>query len=127
MFEQNYITYLPGLGKYCMVRKYMTHDFASIPSFVRGITSADGILAYGAPVHDFGYRFQGLFLADKKGEQFVFMFLARKELDKIFTNRNDAATGLKRINKIAYKVLRWFGKYNYGQVDVRTVNWKAPF
>ena len=127
MFESNYITYIPCINKYCLIRKFFTHDWASIPMALRGLSSADGIFAYGAPVHDFGYRFSGLFLADEKGEVFTFTKVSRKDLDKIFTNRNDISTGLLTINKVAYNIIRWFGALNYAKVDVETVEWNAPF
>lgn len=124
--EEDYVTYLPNLDKYCVIRSLFIHDWASIPGPLRIFTSPDGVLAYGALPHDEGYRHGGLFLADTIGDEFVFTALPRKTIDEIFRSRNDKANKLKAINTIVHGILRTCGSINFKDIDPTTVDWDKP-
>jgi len=80
-------------------------DATSIPKFLRTILSPTGILLVGGLVHDYGYRYTTLRLADGTETRSY----SQKELDQIFRDINIQVNGFKAINYVPYYMLRLFG------------------
>ena len=126
MFQQDWIFYIPYLHAWCIIRENFVHDWASIPRLLTAVTSPDGVLAAGAPPHDHGYRFGGLFLAQDMYEPFDFVELSRAELDIMFREQNNWYNGLPHSNYAAYLALRAWGWANFKPRDIENVDWSKP-
>lgn len=125
IFNQDYITYIPILGKYCVIPANFVYDMASIPALMPGCAH-DGILFYGAGPHDFLYRFGGLFLYDDLIGEFVFTEFSHLESDAIFTSLNNKSNKLPRTNQAAEKILNMFGVASYQPRGISKVDWSQP-
>lgn len=125
IFNVDYITYIPSLGKYCLIRKNFVYDGASVPQTVPGC-SPDGPLYYGSGPHDHLYRFGGLYLSDGPDQPFIFTEFTHFESDKIFTSLNNKANNLPRSNDIVEKILNVAGLITYRPRDISQVDWTKP-
>lgn len=127
----DYHIYIPSLELWCRIPRNFVFDFASIPRVIP--ISPTGILAYGAVVHDFIYRFGKILVCDSKGGQYLPLIVSRKLGDQIFRELNLIASefaeaGKSRELKIegAYCALRWFGAVNYKCRPLDSVDWSQP-
>jgi hypothetical protein len=126
MFQGDWIAYIPHLKAYAIIRENFVHDWASIPAIFWAITQPDGVMAPFSTFHDFGYRFKGLYLARDTGGIFIFTPMSRKELDIAFREHNSWHNDLKLVHNSAYIALKLFGWPNYGQLDIKQVDWSKP-
>ena len=80
-------------------------DGASIPRLFWAVLSPTGILLVPGLVHDYVYRYQGLF-------SFIAGLIpyTRKQSDQLFREIAISVNGFKAINKTAYFILRSCGK-----------------
>lgn len=121
----DYITYIPCLKKYCLIKKNFVYDKASVPQVVPGC-SPDGPLYYGSGPHDHLYRFGGLYLSEGPGQPFIFTKFSHLESDAIFTSLNNKANNLPKSNYTVEKILNIAGLITYKPRDITTVDWSQP-
>jgi len=126
MFERDWIVYVPCLEAWCIIRANFVHDWSSIPRALTLITDHDGILAPGAPLHDHGYRFGGVYLAEEERAPFFFTKMTRNELDKMFRDQNTWYNGLPVFNQSAYLALRAGGWANFKPRPIAYEDWSKP-
>lgn len=83
-------------------------DGASVPKALYFAYSSTGVLFYGAFPHDFGYRYNGLFLVDDYNN-IVFVKFKKPELDNIFLELCSQENHMPIISTIAKTTLSLFG------------------
>jgi len=93
-------------GLEIMIPKGFIHDGASIPRWMHFILRPFGILSPGGLPHDFGYRYQFLFLAD--GSRYM-SGASQSEFDQLFLEVNNQVNGAPPINHLAWFTLRLVG------------------
>lgn len=93
-------------------------DGASVPKFLHTLLSPTGILLLGGLVHDYGYRYQCLQLADGRHDSKH----SQKHFDKIFRDINIQVNGFKTINYVSYFMLRVLGIFAWNKNEKKANN-----
>ena len=108
---QDYYYQSPGLGYSILIPAPFTFDGASVPRPLWPFLDPTGLLFIGALVHDFGYRYRGLFIGTSTWE---FQAFSRWELDRIMetivreVNGMAVMARLARIGVVAGGWLAWW-------------------
>ena len=92
-------------GEEYIIEKGFEFDGASVPKFLAMWLSPTGVLLMGGLVHDYGYKYGELTIADN-GEA---VKRNQKEMDLIFRDICIEQNGFKLLNYLAYWSLRLFG------------------
>jgi len=90
------------------------HDFifdgASVPKIMWWILSPVGVLLIQGLIHDFGYRYNYIWIVGKDGKPMKYMRGAgRKEWDSIFLKTGLNVNGMTIVDYITWALLRLFG------------------
>ena len=93
-------------GKKFVIPKGFIFDGASVPKFFRSWLSPMGVLLMGGLIHDYGYKYQTLVYADKKGMNGEHN---QRWMDKTFRDINISVNGFYVLNYLAYYGLRLGG------------------
>lgn len=107
--KQEYSLWCPFLGKYIYLPAGFVFDGASVPKPLNGLYSSTGVLFFGAPPHDFGYRYKGLIHINFPTGGLYFTSYSKKELDRIFESLCTLESGMKKASWAATKTLTLFG------------------
>ena len=87
-------------------------DGASIPRPLWGVLSPTGLLLIPGLIHDFGYRFDYIWVLDSDNKVYKDKVGAGQEdWDKLFYEVGLKVNGMKIINLLAWLVLASLGKY----------------
>lgn len=105
----DYILWCPSLSKFIFVPSYFVYDGASVPKILNGIFNPTGMLLLGALPHDFGYRYQGLFLVNPDTKEIEFSAFSKKQLDIIFKDLCIYESKMKAASSVATFTLKIFG------------------
>lgn len=89
------------IKEYIYLPKTFIFDGASVPKALNNFYGPTGILLYGAPPHDFGYRYAGLLLVDQDTLEVFFEPYSKTTLDKIFKQHCTAENGLPKASFVA--------------------------
>lgn len=125
-FVEDYFTWCPWLGAWIFIPKNFVYDMASVPRIGALLFSPSGIWAYPAGPHDFGYRFGGLYLSFALDKPYNFWPMTRRDIDRVFLDLADKATGLRTLNRSATATLRLLGSCNYQPRPLDGVDWTKP-
>lgn len=83
-------------------------DGASVPKALSGTYSSTGVLFYGSFPHDFGYRYNGLFLVGSNNE-LQFVRFDKDDLDNIFLDVCKQENDMPKLTWLAKTTLTLFG------------------
>jgi len=84
-------------------------DGASIPKFSRGLLSPVGILLVPALAHDYCYRYHRICYMDVHGFKHD-KPITKEDSDLLFLTIANKVNHMPKINKIAYKAVKYFGR-----------------
>jgi len=126
-FMSDYILWVPSIDKYAFIPTSFVCDNASVPKVLSSLFNSDGMLLLGSYFHDFGYRYQGLFVVDMSTGELVFVTLNKKEFDRIFKDLCIYESGFKKASWIASTGLKLFGFIGWKQNRKRAAVLKKDF
>lgn len=118
-------TYILSDGKKIIIPASFIFDGASIPRPLWGILSPTGMLLIQGLIHDFGYRYNYLWVIDTKGnieKEMAPKNKERKHWDKLFRQVGEEVNGMKVINFLAWIVLSVLGIFAYNSNRKRNEN-----
>ena len=92
-------------GEEYVIEKGFEFDGASVPKFLAMWLSPTGVLLMGGLIHDYGYKYGELTIADNAEA----VKRNQKEMDLIFRDICIEQNGFKLLNYLAYWSLRLFG------------------
>jgi hypothetical protein len=104
-----------------VVPKGFVFDGASVPKFFRSWLSPMGVLLMGGLVHDYGYKYQTLLYASKKGGNGI---QTQKSMDETFRDINICVNGFYVLNYLAYYALRLGGFMAWNGHRKTNADWK---
>ena len=110
---EDYKLYVPWLDKTILIPNGYVFDAASIPRFLWPLLNPTGILLIPALVHDFGYEFSG-FLNTNREKIYTEKEYSRDFFDVLFRDLGIYVNGINSIPNIAYKALKLFGRFSWG-------------
>ena len=105
-----------------VIPKGFVFDGASVPKAFRSWLSPMGVLLMGGLVHDYGYKYQTLLYASKKGGNGV---QTQKSMDETFRDVNIFVNGFFVLNYLAYYGLRIGGFLAWKKHRKTNADWKA--
>jgi len=106
---EDYVLWVPCLNSFIFIPKRFVSDLASVPKVLNGIYNTNGMLLLGAWPHDFGYKYESLFLVDEKTGELTVKSFSKKELDNIFKSLCAWESGFKGAAAVAKEGLSLFG------------------
>ncbi len=112
IFESDWDFYCPNIDKTIVIPKGFIFDGASVPKRLRGYLSPVGLLLVPGIVHDFGYRYDYLWVRRKDGcvEKWS-QNMGRHFWDDVFFKVGNYVNGVFIINFLAWVALilgGWF-------------------
>jgi len=107
--KRDYSIWSPLLKQFIFTPCYFIFDGASVPKILSGIFSPNGILLLGSLPHDFGYRYNGLFLIDPEIKSIYFQKFSKSQLDAIFKDLCSWENKMQVASRVATLALSLFG------------------
>lgn len=121
---EDYFLPIPMMNVWCFIPENFVYDNASIPRVFGFLLRPDGILAYGALPHDFGYRFGGLMLSTGPDHPYTFTALSKSTIDDIFCDLNNKYQNLSYVNSVACWTVDKFAPWH--PMDIQNIDWSKP-
>jgi hypothetical protein len=106
--QTDYCLWVPSLSTWIFIPKRFVFDGANMPKILHSLFNPMGMLLFGAPPLDFGYKYQGLLHVDPKGT-LRFVKYTHSELDTIFEHLCAYESGMELAAEVAAFFLRIFG------------------
>lgn len=98
---EDYVLYLPMLGRKLLIPAPFDFDFASVPRIFWWILDPVGVLLVGSLPHDFGYKYGGLLLWDADVKRWTFVVMSRSKLDRLFEDINRMVNDMSILARLA--------------------------
>ena len=126
LIKEDYFTWSPKLQAWIWIPENFVYNGASVPQIPFGIfLRPNGILFYGSLPHDFGRRFDGLFLATEDGGPYIFTPMNKSKIDCVFDDLNEKASKLRLFTGPAYWAIGLLDTGPGGMV-VEDQDWTQP-
>jgi len=103
---EDWLYLLPGTNIRVVIPKTFIFDGASIPRPLWGVLSPTGLLLVPGLVHDFGYRYDYLWVRDDNGQYYRYEERAGRRIwDKLFYQIGDDINGMSMLDGMAWGAL----------------------
>ena len=125
-FVEDWCVYSKKIRQFIFIPKTFIIDGASVPKVLYFSYSPTGVLFYGSFPHDFGYRYEGLFLIDQYNN-INFVKFDKSDLDDLFLEICSQENHMPTVSKVAKTTLSIFGFTGWWSNRKKNNNIKEDF
>ena len=120
-FESDWDFHIPDIGQTVVIPKGFVFDGASVPKRLRAYLSPVGLLLVPGIVHDFGYRYDYIWIRKQDGSvEQAYSGAGQKHWDKLFRTVGNYVNGVFIINFLAWFALALGGWWAWRQNRKKT-------